>query len=397
VQHGVGAPDEGKSWMQMRKISAQVFNRKNFNTLMQDVFVEKAQDLCNYLGQTQGKAIDLQTCFFDFTMDSAMRIFFGEDSSITKTGQPSKYGKAFDDAQLAFIRHAVPMVGIYSLLKVFVPWPLGGPNGKLRKLFDWSSSNYRHFRSAMRILDRESSRLIRECRADPKLQQRRDLLALFIQAEEGKGWSTRFLQDMSLNLIIAARDTTACALSWMFWELARNPEIQAKLCAEIDEKMPKGKPLDTKALGASQMPYLNGVFYETLRLWPPVPQDSKIAFSDDVLPDGTKVPKNTMLLFMPYVIGRDPQLYKDPLVFRPERWIPFEQPPPHEFPVFQAGPRICLGMDMAIFEAKIVAVELLRKFHFDLVPGQEITYGQKITMNIRNGDKEELLMTVQPR
>lgn len=37
-------------------------------------------------------------------------------------------------------------------------------------------------------------------------------------------------QDMSLNLIIAARDTTACALSWMFWELARNPEIQAKLC-----------------------------------------------------------------------------------------------------------------------------------------------------------------------
>ena len=44
-----------------------------------------------------------------------------------------------------------------------------------------------------------------------------------------------------------------------------------------------------------------------------------------------------------YVIGRDPQLYKDPLVFRPERWIPFEQPPPHEFPVFQAGPRICLG------------------------------------------------------
>eukprot|EP00434_Breviolum_minutum_P005220 symbB.v1.2.004601.t1/scaffold259.1/size252385/3 len=167
--------------------------------------------------------------------------------------------------------------------------------------------------------------------------------------------------------------------------------------AEIDEKMPKGKPLDTKALGASQMPYLNGVFYETLRLWPPVPQDSKIAFSDDVLPDGTKVPKNTMLLFMPYVIGRDPQLYKDPLVFRPERWIPFEQPPPHEFPVFQAGPRICLGMDMAIFEAKIVAVELLRKFHFDLVPGQEITYGQKITMNIRNGDKEELLMTVQPR
>merc|ERR1712023_248005 len=118
------------------------------------------------------------------------------------------------------------------------------------------------------------------------------------------------------------------------------------------------------------MPYLNGVLYETLRLYPPVPFDFKECHEDDTMPDGSQIPKGSMVMFLPYAMGRDADMYPEPEKVKPERWIPFVAPAPHEFPVFQAGPRICLGMDMAIFEAKIAAATLLKRYTFEVAPGE---------------------------
>ena len=85
-------------------------------------------------------------------------------------------------------------------------------------------------------------------------------------------------------------------------------------------------------------------------------------------------------------MGRDPDLWDDPLVFHPGRWIPFKQPDPYAFPVFQAGPRICLGMNMALFEASLLTVVLLRRYRF--APGAgalERTYKFGLTMGIKDG------------
>ncbi|CAK9106002.1 unnamed protein product [Durusdinium trenchii] len=174
---------------------------------------------------------------------------------------------------------------------------------------------------------------------------------------------------MVFHLIIAGRDTTAGLLSFMAYELARNPEVQEKLHQEIMQKLPPQSSLDWKSLSATDMPYLNGVIYETLRLWPPVPLDPKMAFEDDVVPGGFTIPKWSTIAYVPYAMGRDATRYPEPLAFRPERWIPFTPPAHHEFPVFQAGPRICLGMDMALFEAKTITVELLRFLRFEMVEG----------------------------
>ena len=103
------------------------------------------------------------------------------------------------------------------------------------------------------------------------------------------------------------------------------------------------------------------MIYEALRLWPPVPFDLKMAFEDDVLPGGWKVPKMAQVAFIPYIMGRDGERYPEPLLFKPERWIPFNAPPQHEFPVFQAGPRICLGMDMALWHKKLKSYGVIKK------------------------------------
>merc|ERR1739845_68702 len=102
--------------------------------------------------------------------------------------------------------------------------------------------------------------------------------------------SKEWLRDVVLNFVIAGRDTTACTLSWMFYILATHPEIQTKLQEELDSKFPSGSVPTIQAVAPKESPYLNGVLYETLRLYPPVPSDAKTCLRDDVLPNGQHIP-----------------------------------------------------------------------------------------------------------
>lgn len=394
--HGVGSEDAGHAWLTQRKIASNIFFRDNFRNNMRDVFVEKAHRMCGLISgiASQGEKVDIQNMFFCYTMDSITKIFFGEDSD-TMGGASSGYGEAFDEAHRAMLDYTRPnMSRLYMM--TYLPWPWGpwGTdvfNGLAPALHSLCNPNYRRFRRACRVLDNISERFVKTCRQDPNLSQRKDLLALFIQAEERERFSTKYLRDMVLNFVIAGRDTTACLLSWMFFELSRLPEVQTRLIEEIRAKLPGGAEPTLAALSESSMPYLNGVVYEALRLHPPVPLDMKVAHADDTFPNGMKVPKGTMVWFLPYTMGRDPAVYPEPEVFRPERWIPFKAPSPYDFPVFQAGPRICLGVNMAVFEAKVITCMLLQRFSFSLLAGEEskITYSPTITMAVCNSKEQD--------
>jgi len=196
-----------------------------------------------------------------------------------------------------------------------------------------------------------------------------------------------FLSDVVLSFVLAGRDTTATALTWALFELSRHPEIQQKLKEEIDAALPNiADPSFDDAYGTS-LPYLNGVLYESLRLYPPVPVDSKIAMVDDILPDGTPVMKGTRFTFFIYGMGRDPKIWGDDVLeFRPERWIPFKNPPGGIWPVFQLGARRCLGEQMAMMEAKVVLIMLMQRFDLTLLPGEEpkICPSNNITLALCN-------------
>jgi hypothetical protein len=88
------------------------------------------------------------------------------------------------------------------------------------------------------------------------------------------------------------------------------------------------------------------VFNESLRLFPSAPIDYRKCASDDALPDGTFVPAGTEVVYLPWVMGRNPKYFPDPEVFRPERWEEDPAPPSpwsFEWPAFNAGKRSCLG------------------------------------------------------
>ncbi|RVX20810.1 Cytochrome P450 94A1 [Vitis vinifera] len=134
-----------------------------------------------------------------------------------------------------------------------------------------------------------------------------------------------------------------------------------------------------------------------MRFYPPVPVDSKEVVSDDVLPDGTVVKKGMRVTYHPYAMGRLEELWgSDWPEFRPERWLQrdpdtgkwsFVARDPYTYPVFQAGPRICLGKEMAFLQMKRVVAGVLRRFQ--VVPvvedGGEPVYTADLAAKMKGG------------
>jgi len=402
-QHGVGAEDGGTRWAYQRKLTSNIFTREKMRTTMTQVFVQKGYRFREVLTQKSG-VVDLQKLFFCYTMDSIMKLFFLEDCD-TLGGQEWAYGSAFDEAHRSMFKYVFEGLPFFALCDI-MPFPFGGLHGLAMQAYNRVNPQYRQFVKQVAVLDEESQKVIDKCRRDLNLANRTDVLALYLNAVAADGMNEReankFLRDAVLNLVIAGRDTTACTLSWMFFILATNPDIQERVRAEVDLILPRGADPTLEMLSESSMPCLHALLYETLRLYPPVPFDGKTAMADDVLPDGTRIPKGAAMEYFAWISGRDSERYPDPEKVVLERWIPFRSPPPHEFPVFQAGPRICLGMDMAIFESKVAAAMLLQDFTFSMAAEEaaKVTYAFMITMSVCNSpqqDSHNLWIAAKPR
>jgi cytochrome P450 family 110 len=201
--------------------------------------------------------------------------------------------------------------------------------------------------------------------ADPN---RTDILTLMLAArdEDGQPMTDGELRDELLTLLLAGHETTASAITWALYWIARSPVILARLLTELDtcEDLDDAKTL-------SRLPYLSAVCSETLRIYPVAP----IAF-----PRVLKVPMTLMgHSFAPgtrlapciYLTHHRPDLYPNPDIFEPERFLTRTYSA-YEFIGFGGGNRRCLGMAFALFEMKRVLATLLTQFHFELPNSQPI-------------------------
>ena len=134
-----------------------------------------------------------------------------------------------------------------------------------------------------------------------------------------------------------------------------------------------------------QLTYMGYVIQETLRLCPSVPITVKTTLNNDVLPTGQLIKKGDLVAFSPYVLNRNEQLYPNPESFIPERWATIN-PNAFQYPTFNAGPRLCLGKDMAILEMKILMSIILQSYRFTLKPNHHpVRYNPSLTMPVKNG------------
>ncbi|XXG49368.1 hypothetical protein AAC387_Pa02g3573 [Persea americana] len=210
--------------------------------------------------------------------------------------------------------------------------------------------------------------------------------------------SDKFLRDTTLNLILAGRDTTSSALTWFFWLVSRNPEVETKILEELRDNSPELrekrqeelKEFDAEELSKSV--YLHAALCESLRLFPPVPFEYTSVVQPEVLPRGGAVKPGTKILIPLYTMGRMEFIWgKDCLEFKPERWITekgkLKVEPSYKFMAFNSGPRICLGKEVAFTQMKSVAATLLFNFHFQVLEGHPVTPTLSIILLMEKGLK----------
>ncbi|KAG0073074.1 hypothetical protein BGZ89_012141 [Linnemannia elongata] len=392
---------DGQHWRWQRKAASKIFNVNWYRTYTSTIFRQESQLVINYFNKIT-----------DTSLTSMAKSAAAATESTTSTGPlvdisvpispvtPLREDRVLLD----------PASKVIDLQAIFYLFTLG-------KLTDWWTGNDKKVAADTKTVYDFAYNIIRRRRDleektgvegggvvhdmsegdDGETGEKRpgvlsssgkDLMQLFMEAtdENGERLTDEGLKDTLVNFLLAGRDTTAQGLSWMFYLIHRSQtrkEVLTKLREEIDTVLQGGFP--TYETIQTQK-YTKACFFETLRLYPSVPQNIRCVLEDDILPGGIKVYKGEKVTWGIWGMGRDTDIWgPDAEEFRPERWLE-DKFPSNKFVSFHLGPRTCLGQQFAYIQAITVTSMLLQKFDFELVnPHNEPAYGTSLTLPMANG------------
>ncbi len=248
------------------------------------------------------------------------------------------------------------------------------------------------FAYRFRSLGRLIAELVRRRRGEP--DQHFDFVAMLMDARDkdsGDAMSEKELIDEIMTLVVAGHETTASALNWTWYLLARHPEVERRLHAQIDAS-PERPALSL--VGAEGLTYARQVCDEALRLYPPGWLLSRRTLAPDVL-CGVTIPAGVDVLFSPYLLHRHPRYWSEPDRFLPERFDPANEAerPRFAYMPFAAGPRHCIGETFSLFEMLVHLYKVGRRFR--LVLDTEAPVELEALVNLRT--RQPLLMRLEPR
>jgi cytochrome P450 len=226
------------------------------------------------------------------------------------------------------------------------------------------------------------------------IQQRRasgadgdDLLTMMVNmtdAETGARLSDEEIRAEVLTLYLAGYDTTALTLTYVWYHMARQPEIAARFHAEIDAVL-GGRPPGFDDLDA--LPYTRMVFKEALRLYPAAYLLMRAA-AEPLEIGGHRIPANSVLMTSPYAMHRHPERWQDPERFDPERFADNAERGWHTFKYFPfgGGPHICIGNQFASVEGPLILATIGQRYRFELLhPSQPLELEPQITLGPKGG------------
>jgi len=248
----------------------------------------------------------------------------------------------------------------------------------------------RRFRKAKERLDVTIYRIIEERRRSG--EDRGDLLSMLLSAtdDEGDGGQMSDLQvrDEVMTIILAGHETTANALSWTWYLLSQNTEVEAKLHEELDAVLGQKVPTVDDV---PRLVYTEMVLAESMRLYPPAWAIGRLALRDHEV-GGYTIPAKSLVLLSPYVTHRDPRFFPEPTLFDPNRWTSTEREARPQFTYFPfgGGPRRCIGEGFAWMEGVLLLASLARNWRMRLIPDHRVETLAVITLRPRYGIRMRL-------
>jgi len=246
----------------------------------------------------------------------------------------------------------------------------------------------RRFRAARATIDQVVSRILTERRRHLEKAERTempDLLSILLRErdEAGRGMDDTQLRNETITLLLAGHETTANALTWTLYLLARHPEAAERLSAEVDavlgDRVPNSEDL-------TALPFTERVIREAMRLYPPIWAIERRAIEEDAI-GGFRIPAGSTVVVSPWVTHRHPGFWDDPERFDPDRFTPERSAgrPLLAWVPFGAGPRYCIGGHFAMTEALVITALVMRRFRLRLISGHPVAPLPGITLRARDG------------
>jgi cytochrome P450 len=220
-----------------------------------------------------------------------------------------------------------------------------------------------------------------------------DMLAALLRArdeETGEPMTAERICNEILTLAVAGTETSALCLSWLFYELARHPEAEKQVVAEVDDVL-GGRPVGFEEIG--RLEYTRRVVTETLRLHHPGWLVTRRTTTRTTI-GGREFPPGTDLAYCQYALHRDAALFPDPLRFDPDRWLDdwAATLPEGAFIPFGAGKHKCIGEHYAWTQLIVTVATVVSRRRLTTAAGQVVTPVARATVR-----PKQLLMTVGPR
>lgn len=352
---------EGASWLSQRRTLNKGFHGPDFDVFAQKIVTAAQSMIDRWEGYCdRGDSIDVAAEMMHIALDGVARALFNLRIDGDHKDIYDGLTQTLGDAERR----------VWSIF----PTPRWLP----------TSAN-RAYKKALARLDAITYRIIAQRRADPSPPD--DMLSGLIEAYGDDRAGDRLLRDQVLSVLLSGHETTANALAWVWYVLARHPDIEQRVRQEVDALGDAPLGFDT----LQKLSYTSRVFEETLRLYPPVWTLSRQAIEDDEI-GAVRVPKGTVVMVSPYVVHRNPELWENPNVFDPDRFLPGRaagRPRLAYFP-FGGGPRVCLGNRFAMMEAPLVIAAVTQRFHLSQVAPCIIAPEPMITLRPKGGVKMSL-------
>ncbi|KAG2319063.1 hypothetical protein Bca52824_012276 [Brassica carinata] len=301
---------DSELWKNIRMSSLVMFNHQGFQNFSMRITTSKLKDVLLPLFShysEEGTVVDLQDVFRRFMFDTTLVTITGSDPQSLSIEMPEvEFAESLENAGDSIVyRHVIPRF----LWKLQNRMGLGQEKKMIEAgaTFDRICAKYIDAkREEIRSQGTDHDHSNKECE---------DLLTYFIKLDTSKYQllnpnDEKFLRDTIVSLIVAVRDTTSSALTWFFWLISENPNVEAKIRHEITN-LPKTatsqerpwSPIDHKEF-LNKLVYLHAALYEAMRLYPPIPLERKTSVNSDVLPSGHKIDANSAIIFPIYALGR---------------------------------------------------------------------------------------------
>lgn len=338
------ATSEGDHWLRQRRLLQGGFNRQRTSALAGLMVQAIAEGIESWDRRAErSEPIDLLPAFSRIAMRVLMKTMFGKDVNEGELAEMT--------AAVTYLLEYATWAMMASALPDGVPLP-----GK------------RKYRRTLREIDEYvSGMIVRRRVADTGGD---DLISMMLGMRDprsGEGMTDREIRDEAFTIFMAGYETTALALTWSFYFLAKHPDVKRAVGDEVRQVL--GDALPTYDV-VGRLPLALRVLQETLRLRPPAFWLPRTALEDDEI-DGYQIPRGTNLALLIFGVHHDPQHWPHAEDFDPDRFSPEASADRHPFAwiPFGAGQRLCIGRDFAQLEALLCMVMVLQRYDVVLPPG----------------------------